>query len=201
MPSLLFTLFLGLILGIKHAFEADHVIAVSTIASEQKNPFKTILIGILWGVGHTATLLVVGIFVLLLKITIPQSLNILLEGVVGVMLIVLGIKVFKNDSSNHFPNYKIPILVGFVHGVAGSGVITLLVLATMQSVLEGLYYILIFGIGSILGMTIMSFIIGLPFLYSKKKLPQLENSLRRGAAILSIIFGLFVIYKVILGLF
>lgn len=201
MPSLLFTLVLGFILGIKHAFEADHIIAVSTIASEQKNSFKAALMGIFWGIGHTTTLFIVGFLVLILKISIPQSLSLILEGLVGVMLIVLGIKVFVNFQSTHSPNHKMPFLVGVVHGLAGSGALMLLVLSTIANVLDGLFYILVFGVGSLLGMSIMSFIISIPILYAKNQLPKLENYLCIGAGVLSILFGAFVIYEVVLGLF
>lgn len=222
MPSLLFTLVLGFFLGIKHSFEADHVIAVSTIASEQKNPFKASLVGIFWGIGHTTTLFISGIIVLLLKISIPEKISMSLEGLVGIMLIILGTRVLIKTKSFHSHKHEheekvhdhlhvdekktehkhhVPFFVGFVHGIAGSGAMMLLVLSTIPTVLEGLYYILIFGLGSILGMSIMSFVIGIPFLYSKNKLPKLENSLRFGAGILSVLFGLFVIYQVGLGLF
>lgn len=191
MPSLLFTLILGFMLGIKHAFEADHVIAVSTIVSEQRNPFKAALIGTFWGLGHTTTLFIIGIIVLLLKLSIPEKLSLLLEGLVGIMLIILGIRVIIKNNLLHTHKHHVSFLVGLIHGVAGSGVLMLLVLSTISSLLEGLYYILLFGLGSVLGMSTMSFIIGVPFLYSASKFPKLEKYLRFGAGVLSILFGCF----------
>lgn len=222
MPSLLFILALGFFLGVKHSFEADHIIAVSTIASDQKNPFKAALVGTFWGIGHTTTLLIIGILVLLLKISIPQKVSISLEGLVGIMLIILGVRALIKAKSFHIHKHEhrkkvhehfhledqqvkhshhMPFLVGFVHGVAGSGALMLLVLSTIPSIMVGLYYILVFGLGSIIGMSMMSFIIGVPFLYSKNRLPKLENYLRIGAGILSIFFGIYVIFEVSLGLF
>lgn len=201
MTGILFTLALGFILGIKHAFEADHIIAVSTIVSAHKNPFKASLIGVFWGIGHTTTLFIIGFSVLLLKLSIPQNLSLILEGLVGVMLIILGIKVLVKPESTYSHSHKMPFLVGVIHGLAGSGALMLLVLSTIPSVLESLYYIVIFGLGSILGMSLMSFIISAPFLYTKSKMPEMERYLRLAAGVLSIIFGLFVIFSLSLGLF
>lgn len=212
----LVTLFLGFILGLQHAFEADHMIAVSTMVTEQKNPFKAALVGTFWGIGHTTTLFIAGIIVLLLKITIPEKIALALEFCVGIMLVGLGAyTLYKartsihshehaHEDTHHEHPHKIgsihhhhkSFLIGTVHGLAGSGALMVLVLATVQSVIEGLYYILIFGIGSIAGMTIMSMIIGLPFIYSTKKFPNMERTLRFIAGVLSIGFGMFVMYEI-----
>lgn len=201
MPDLLFTLALGFILGIKHSFEPDHVIAVSTIVSEQKNPFKAMLIGTFWGFGHTFTLLIIGIAVLLLKLSIPEKLTLFMEGLVGIMLVILGIRVMVKGKQFHIHKHHVSFLAGIIHGIAGSGVLMLLVLSTIPTFIEGLFYILIFGLGSTLGMSVMSFIIGIPFSYSFAGFPQLEKNLRFTAAVLSILFGLFVIFTSGLVLF
>lgn len=210
MPNILFTLTLGFLLGLKHSFEADHVIAVSTITSEQKNPLKAALTGIFWGLGHTTTLFITGIIVLLLRVSIPEKLSISLEVLVGIMLIILGLRVLRRTRSLHSHKHgkkehkyyhNISFMVGLVHGIAGSGALMLLILSTIPSFLEGLYYILIFGLGSILGMSLMSFIIGVPLIYTKNKLPQFENYLNLAAGTLSILFGSFVISQTISILF
>lgn len=194
MPSLIITLFVGFILGIKHAFEADHVLAVSTIVSERKNPFKAAIVGAFWGIGHTTTLFIIGIIILFLRVSIPERLNSSLEILVGIMLIILGLRVFKRDKSLlQYHKHHVPFFVGIIHGLAGSGVLMLLILSTITNFLEGMYYILFFGIGSILGMTIMSFVIGIPFSYSSSKFPKLEKYLRFLSGALSIIFGFFYI--------
>lgn len=222
MPNIFFTLVLGFILGIKHAFEPDHVIAVSTIVSEQKNPFKAALIGTFWGLGHTFTLFIIGIIVLFLKLSIPENLTFSLEGLVGIMLVILGIRVMVKGKQFHAHKHEhdqvihkhlhykeqvvdhkhhVSFLVGIIHGIAGSGVSMLLVLSTVPSVTLGLYYILVFGLGSVLGMSMMSFIIGIPFSYSFAGFPQLEKNLRFAAAVLSILFGLFIVFTSGLVLF
>lgn len=214
----LLTLVLGFLLGVKHAFEADHVIAVSTIVTEQKNPLKAALVGTFWGIGHTTTLFIVGLLVLLLKIQIPEKVALSLEFVVGIMLVLLGAyTIYKTRFTLHVHKHEhkkgiqhehphwhskadhkhhASFLIGSIHGLAGSGALMVLVLSTISSLIEGLYYILLFGIGSIAGMSIMSLVVGLPFIYSAKRYPNIEKYLRLVAGVLSILFGGFVMYKI-----
>ncbi len=208
MISLFITLGLGFILGVKHAFEADHVLAVSTIVSEQKNSLKAALVGVFWGLGHTTTLFIMGIIILLLKLSIPEKLALSFELFVGIMLVILGFRTVKNfrpklhahgehediKSRKHSTSY----LIGMVHGLAGSGALVLLVLSTISSFSQGVYYILFFGLGSTLGMTMMSFLIGLPFSFSASRFPSIEKKLQLLAGILSIGFGMFIIYQITL---
>lgn len=214
-----FTLFLGFLLGVKHAFEADHVIAVSTIAAEQKNPFTSSLIGTFWGIGHTTTLFLIGLLVLLLKLSIPEKASLVFELFVGVMLILLGLRVLfqvrnmihshvhvhgkrKHEHTHvHSGGKKLhyhhrSFFIGIIHGLAGSGALMILVLSTINSLITGLFYIIIFGLGSILGMTIMSFFIGIPFFYAGKHVPAIDRILRLVAGLLSIVFGIYMIYQI-----
>ncbi|HEX9443013.1 MAG TPA: urease accessory protein UreH, partial [Candidatus Binatia bacterium] len=92
-PTLYAAFGLGLILGIKHALDADHLIAVSTIVSEHQSLKWASLIGAFWGLGHTATLFVVGLLVIVLRLTIPPRLALGLEFLVAVMLVVLGVRI------------------------------------------------------------------------------------------------------------
>lgn len=219
MAAPFFTMVLGFILGIKHAFEADHVLAVSTIVTEQKNPLKSALLGTFWGLGHTTTLFIVGIIVLLLKLSIPERLSLSFEFLVGLMLIFLGFRVLRNQKLIHTHQHQhqhdelthqhlhvheqtqthrkhhTSYLIGTIHGLAGSGALMLLVLSTVPSLTVGLYYILLFGLGSTLGMTAMSFLVGLPFLFSFK-FPGIEKYLRIFAGVLSILFGIFIIFQI-----
>lgn len=214
----LLTLALGFFLGVKHAFEADHIIAVSTIVTEQKNPLKAALIGTFWGIGHTTTLFIVGLIVLLLKVQITEKVALSLEFVVGFMLVLLGVyTIYKTRFTIHVHKHEhrkgtmhehphwhskadhkhhTSFFIGSIHGLAGSGALMVLVLSTVSSLIEGLYYILLFGIGSIAGMTIMSLVVGLPFIYSTKRYPNIEKYLRLAAGVLSILFGGFVMYQI-----
>src|SRR3990172_2658161 len=195
---------LGLILGIKHALDADHVIAVSTIVSEHHSLKWASLIGAFWGLGHTTTLFVVGLFVIGLRLTIPPRLALGLEFLVAVMLVILGgsilwrsFRVEKLHLHAHahnpqpFTSMRKPFLVGMVHGLAGSAALMLLVLTTIPSVLAGLAYILIFGFGSVGGMLLLSSMIGLPFVLTAQRFSLANGWIRLLAGAASVVFGLF----------
>src|SRR6266849_1044177 len=180
---------LGFVLGLKHALDADHLAAVSTMATERRSLFGASLVGALWGLGHTISLIVAGVLVILFHFEISARISKSLEFGVGLMLIVLGLNTLRklihgaqihmhahehdgywhvhphihhkeNEDGPHMhhglkPGLR-PLLVGMIHGMAGSAALTLLVLATIPSPLFGFIYIAIFGIGSIVGMVIMS---------------------------------------------
>lgn len=209
------SLLFGLVIGIKHALEADHIVAVATLVTEHKNPFKASLIGTFWGIGHTTILFVVGLVVLLLRISIPDSWSKIAEFFVGMMLVYLGIKTITKAFSsfhththshgkthhdhphiNHLHVHHRSFLIGFIHGLAGSGSLMVLVLSTMQTFWEGIIYILLFGIGSIVGMTLMSFIFGIPLAFTSNKFLIVEKYLKIVAGVLSIVFGLLIIYEI-----
>ncbi|MBI2658529.1 sulfite exporter TauE/SafE family protein [Candidatus Woesearchaeota archaeon] len=208
---------LGFLLGIRHAFDADHVAAVSAVAADSSIK-KSSLLGMFWGFGHAISLLIAGLAVLLLKITIPQKLALSFEFIVGIMLIALGINVLVTISKNrihihkhkhgneahiHFHSHKLikrhqhthlpikkPLFIGMVHGLAGSAALTLVVLAAINSVFIGLIYILLFGAGSIIGMMLASSIISLPFKLVPNKLQKIHKLLQLSAGLVSIIIGL-----------
>ncbi|MBI2076415.1 MAG: sulfite exporter TauE/SafE family protein [Candidatus Aenigmarchaeota archaeon] len=215
METILGLLFLGFLLGIAHAFEADHMIAISSLVARTKNIKKSSLLGAIWGVGHTTMLLIVGIAVLATKAVISQNIALSFEFIVGLMLVVLGLSNifgFKHlhkhvhsarehlhlhfHKSSHKHRHEIKSLaVGMVHGLAGSAALTLLVLATVESIYQGIFYILVFGFGSVLGMFIVSSLISLPFM-AIKKFEKISNGLETFAGAVSIIFGLIVMAKV-----
>ncbi len=232
MNSLIFALLAGGILGIKHAFEPDHIVAVSTIVTQTKNLSKGAVAGIFWGIGHTATLFLVGSTVLIFKLTIPVKLALSVEFGVGVLLVILGaltlLSWFKkkahyhahepHNSEGHFhthesrddhlhnhefkPQFK-TLLIGVVHGLAGSAALVLLVLTTIDSVLGGLTYIFIFGIGSIVGMLLVSAVISLPLVFSTKRFNWIDDAVTALAGAGSLVLGVFLIYEIgfVQGLF
>lgn len=224
MIQTLTTIIFGFFMGLKHAFDADHVIAVSTMASHQKNPLKTALIGAFWGIGHTTSLFLVGTIILIFKINISQNVAFFFELMVGIMLVLIGVKsllyirntqhlhphqhnkqphIHFHDHSDKRHHHHQSFFIGVIHGLAGSGALLLLVLSTIKSTIAGIYYILLFGIGSIIGMSFISIILGLPFIYSTKKNPQVGNYLNTAAGVLSMGFGIYMIYQtgLIKGLF
>ena len=172
---------IGFIFGLYHAREADHLAAVYAIVSERKNILAASIVGGFWGLGHTISLFIVGALVVFLKIQISESTEGILEGVVGIMLVLLGLnairKIFTaekihghthehdghehshlhvhSDSSAERSHHRFAprsVLVGMIHGLAGSAALMLLVLPTIPSPAVALLYIAIFGIGSIAGM-------------------------------------------------
>ena len=229
---------LGLVFGLKHATEVDHVVAVSTIVSEHRQLGRAALVGGLWGIGHTLSLLVVGVVVLVLRIAVPESVSNWLEFAVALMIIGLGCSAlarallrrraqahvhrhqhdgtahahihFHEGETAHVHNAESPtlphshaisrlgfkpLLVGAMHGLAGSATLTLLVLTQINSALLGLMYLAVFGIGSIFGMLLMSFLIGLPFALSARRLTGVNYGLQAAAGALSIAFGLWYAYE------
>ncbi|MEY2196342.1 sulfite exporter TauE/SafE family protein [Neobacillus sp. BF23-41] len=206
--SLLSILLLGFLLGIKHAIEPDHVIAVSTIASESKNLKRSIFAGVYWGIGHTATLFIVGMFLIVAKNTITDTVALSLEFIVGIMLVSLGLNsiVAFMKHRHHHPHtegsqtiekkgrthYK-SFFIGLIHGLAGSAAMVLLTMSTVSTAWQGALYILIFGCGTVVGMLSFSTVIGIPFVLTSGK--QLNRYLNHLSGIISILFGIYYMYN------
>jgi len=225
---------LGLVFGLKHATEVDHVVAVSTIVSRHRNVLLSALVGALWGIGHTAALLLTGVVVLVLRVAIPDQVSNWLEFAVALMILALGAsalwRALKKGSEVHLhkhshdgldhvhihfhepatlhderPSSKHshvvssvgikPLLIGAMHGLAGSGALTLLVLTQIKSLWLGVLYLAVFGLGSIAGMLLMSGLIGLPFALSSRSLTGLHHRFQVAVASLSIAFGLWYAYQ------
>ena len=232
--SIMAVLTIGLVFGLKHATEVDHVVAISTIVSRHKNIFHSALVGALWGAGHTASLLIVAAIVLSLRVAIPEVVSGWLELGVAIMIICLGVSAlrralqqnahvhvhqhshdgrshthvhFHEHETRHEPALRThhshavsrlgwkPVLIGMMHGLAGSGALMLLVLTQISSSWLGLLYVATFGFGSIAGMLLMSALIGLPFAFSSGKLAHIHQRLQTLAAIFSICFGIWYAYK------
>ncbi|WP_066321455.1 sulfite exporter TauE/SafE family protein [Bacillus sp. FJAT-29814] len=202
--TFLSVLFFGFLLGIKHAIEPDHVIAVSTIASESKNIKRSAFAGIYWGIGHTATLFIFGMAMIVAKNTITDTLALSLEFLVGLMLVTLGLSSLhsvvphKHSHPSEALNGKSrpqlkSFFIGFIHGLAGSAAMVLLTMSTVSTVWEGALYILIFGCGTVIGMLSFSTIISLPFVLTSGK--QINRKLNNVAGIISILFGLYYMYN------
>lgn len=208
--TLFSVLALGFILGIRHAMEPDHVIAVSTIASQSKRLWHASLAGIFWGIGHTATLFIIGILLILLKNDIPEKWSLTLEFLVGIMLVYLGVAAMLSirKNRNHFhhhedihtsqivkkPAYYKSLFIGLVHGLAGSAAMVLLTMSTVHSVWQGALYILVFGLGTVTGMLIFTTIIGIPFILSMKRMVAGKTLVVFTGAI-STIFGFYYMYN------
>ena len=233
--SIVSVLVFGLLFGLKHAVEADHLAAVSTIVSERKSILSSALVGGMWGIGHTISLLVAGIVVIVLQVEIGARLASALEFGVALMLVALGINALRKlmrsgtlhfHQHQHFGHAHLhphlhdvtsgnsaseivdadthhglrigvrPLLVGMVHGLAGSAALMLLVLSTIKSQLVGMAYIGVFGIGSIGGMMLMSALVGLPIHLTANRFASGTRVLQGLAGAFSLCLGLFMTYEI-----
>lgn len=179
--SLLSILVLGFVLGMRHATDADHVVAVSTIVSRERRIPSAAWIGALWGAGHTITIFAVGVGIIVFTLVIPPRVGLSMEFSVGLMLVLLGWVNLRGlgkhahgeDSHTHaiadrsvdtmdrwFRDWTIyqwlrPLIVGLVHGLAGSAAVALLVLTTIHNSRWAVAYLFIFGVGTIAGMMVI----------------------------------------------
>jgi high-affinity nickel permease len=226
-------LLLGLVTGLRHSIEADHVAAVlSVVASNHKNIKRASMLGALWGLGHTTSLFVAGLMVLLLAVNISDTISNRLEFGVGIMLLFLGVTTFtgwsigkffkglrhrKSSSSSHdhihhhqgnvvhshrhvhddeHGHGHKSLIIGMIHGMAGSGALLLIVLSTINSIPLGLAYIAIFGAGSIGGMVGISTLMGIPFVKLSNS-AKVSTALRYAAAITTLAIGAGLIYDLV----
>jgi high-affinity nickel-transport protein len=185
----------GLLLGLRHATDPDHVVAVTTIVSRRQTLRSAGLVGTAWGIGHTLTILVVGGTIVLFKLTIPARVELALEMGVAVMLIVLGV---ANVAGAREPSDSRtrPLLVGVVHGLAGSAAVGLLVLTLIDSAVLAMAYLLIFGFGTIIGMMLMTLAIALPSLVAVRRMANAGRYLRLASGAMSIAFGVFLAHHI-----
>lgn len=246
MTSLLAILGLGFFLGMRHATDPDHVVAVTTLVARHRSTRSAALIGAIWGVGHTLTILAVGAGIILLGWVIPARVGLSLEFSVGLMLILLGVINLRGvrtlaapgDVSGHVHAhahgdyvhthghdhsrdehghtaeatplgwldrhlggiglYQLarPLVVGIVHGLAGSAAVALLVLTTIHDPAWSVLYLLVFGVGTIVGMMLITMLVAVPFRYAGRNVRWLNTGLRVGSGLISVAFGLFVAWRI-----
>jgi len=256
---------LGFFLGMRHATDADHVLAIATIVGREKRLGPAALVGALWGVGHTATVLGVGTVMILFGVVIPPSLTLALEFGVGVMLIVLGWHAvagalrkekvafapvahphgalgrprtpplpahahvhahgdhvhthrhghgdkLHGHAENATPTAWLdrqlgrlglyhalrPVLIGVVHGLAGSAAVALLALGAIRDPWWALAYLAVFGLGTVAGMMLITAALAVPFTLSAARVPRLNHLLRLGSGTLSLGFGAYLAGMILL---
>lgn len=179
-PALAAPLLLGFALGLRHAFDADHVAAMGTIVAREHSVRRAALLGAVWGLGHSTSLFVASAIVIIARVPFPPVLAHWLELAVAAMLIVLGVQTLVADRSRRSggntvlaateraagggaaPARRRPFLIGLVHGLAGSGGLALLVLPSLPSPAAALAYVALFGLGSVGGMALWSATLAFP---------------------------------------
>lgn len=202
----------------RHALEPDHLAAVSTLVTRHRDPRAGVLVGALWGVGHSSALLAVGFLLHVLHTSLPQTLADAFELGVAVMLVTLGARSLQrslqlgpdgpNATHHHgatlhrhhghedhvhvgrFTLARRPLLVGLVHGLAGSGALTALAFANMPTAQARFTFVGLFGLGSILGMAALTGLAGFPIARMSRN-RTLSRTLLATTGAFSLVFGLF----------
>jgi hypothetical protein len=176
--SALLGLLFGLLQGFRHAFEPDHVVAVSTMISEQRAARVRVAYAAAWGIGHAAMLVLVGGLLMLLRAELPRRLEALFELAVSMMLIGLGARALRRAAIESKPrdlqatapesgmakSWRAigPLAMGMIHGLAGTGALTALVVARLPSPAVGVAFMVLFGAGATLGMSLLAGAAGVP---------------------------------------
>lgn len=215
---------LGFLLGMRHATDADHVVAMTTLVTRERSSRSALVLGACWGVGHTLTLLCVGGAIVLFGLVIPPRLGLSLEMTVAVMLILLGAfnltgaaerleaasarqrataLVFAASAPTLGARLSATarrggrsLLVGVVHGLAGSAALALLVLTTVHDARSALLYLVVFGAGTIASMMLVTALLAVPLRVAAARFASAERVLARASGALSLAFGLFLAYRI-----
>lgn len=236
--ALLFVTGLGLILGMRHSTDPDHVVAISTIVARQKSIRGAAIIGSVWGIGHTITVFIVGALIILFNVRIPPRVGLSMEFCVAVMLVLLGVlnlsgmmqritRLFTAAKSEEVNLMRPassfawlsqsgaalsevgifhcvrPLVIGLVHGLAGSAAVALLVLSTIHDPVWATLYLLIFGGGTMLGMMCMTVAMAAPLRFAGNRSAKLSRWLGTVSGMVSLCFGSFLVFQlgIVGGLF
>jgi high-affinity nickel-transport protein len=186
---------LGFLLGMRHALDPDHVVAIGTIATRSTSFGRAARTGALWGLGHTLTLLVVGGTIVTLRTAVSPRTGVAMELAVAVMLIVLGVLNLLNArrAEPTAPSAARPMVVGMVHGMAGSAAVALLVLAAIREPTVGMLYLLLFGLGTIAGMMLVTGLLVLPVSLVVMRVGVSRRWLTAATGMVSLVFGVLMV--------
>ena len=200
---------LGLALGIRHATDPDHVVAVMAISSRTRRWLPAAGLGAVWGLGHTLTLFVVGALIILFNLTVPPRVGLALELAVAIALIAVGAFNLGHRHGRHdagpdpVEEKGAPPLpagrafgVGLVHGLAGSAAVALLVLSLIHDPLWACGYLLVFGLGTLIGMVLVTTGFAAPFALAARRWPGLDHGIRFATGAFSIAFGLWLAWHI-----
>ncbi|HEU4786585.1 MAG TPA: hypothetical protein VFS57_04230 [Gemmatimonadaceae bacterium] len=182
-------LLLGFVLGMRHATDADHVVAVTAIVSGEPSLRRASRVGALWGIGHSVTILVVGGAIIVFRLSVPPRVGLALEFAVALMLILLGALSLSDRAVASAASAVRPVVVGLVHGLAGSAFVALLVVAAVPGAWLGLAYLAIFGLGTIAGMALVTMAVAVPSALSAHRIVHAHRFLRLASGVASVAFG------------
>lgn len=191
LPALTF----GFALGVKHATDADHIAAIGTLAGGGHSAARAARLGAMWGIGHSVSVLLVGGALVLLRLPMPARLALGLEFIVAIMLIVLGVRSLRRQAADA-PSSLRPFVVGIVHGLAGSAVLALLLIGSATSTLAATVYLVCFGLGTVLGMAVVTMLLSLPTRLNPARALAFDRVLRVTAGVASVGIGLYLAHKV-----
>jgi hypothetical protein len=187
----------SLLLGMRHAADPDHVVAVTTIVSREGSAWRAGRVGALWGLGHSLTILAVGGGIVAFKLAFTARLGLSLEMAVACMLVVLGLMNLFDARPRHGARDALrPLLVGVVHGLAGSAAATLLVLPLIDDARLALGYLAVFGLGTIVGMALVTLAIAAPAALVAPRVAGLQRTLRMASGAASLAFGVWLAHRV-----
>jgi len=184
-------LLLGFVLGMRHATDVDHVVAVTTIVGDRDSLLSASGVGALWGIGHTITILLVGGAIVVFRLAIPPRLGLAMEFAVALMLIALGVINLSGRHASTRNRSARPLVVGLVHGLAGSAFVALLVVSAVPGAWLGVGYLALFGFGTIAGMTLITLTIALPSAIAARRVRSMQRGIRFASGVASVAFGLF----------
>lgn len=187
----------SLLLGMRHATDADHVVAVTTIVNRERTAWQSGRIGVMWGLGHTLTIFIVGGAIILFKLAFTARLGLSMEFCVALMLMVLGVLNITRNSTSVVSSQQLrPFIVGAVHGMAGSAAATLLILPLIDDTRWALLYLGVFGAGTIAGMAMVTTAIAAPAVYAGDRLAGLQRGIRLASGVVSLGFGAYLGYRI-----
>jgi high-affinity nickel-transport protein len=222
--TLFAVLAVGFVLGLRHATDADHVVAITALMSRERSPRAALVLGAFWGLGHSFTILCVGGAIVAFGLAMPRALGLSLEMSVAVMLVLLGVLNLTGagkraetagtarreaaeggvarDRSIRETALRLvrrggrSLAIGIVHGLAGSAAVALLVLTTLRDTRSALAYLAVFGSGTILGMMLVTATLAVPIRIATARFRATERVLARATGALSLAFGLFLAYRI-----
>lgn len=193
-------LLVGFVLGMRHATDADHVVAVGTLVRRESGLRGALAQGVLWGTGHTFTILAVGVALVFGRVVVPPPAEGLMELAVAAMLVALGIASLRSAPapSSAVRGRARPVVVGIVHGLAGSAGVALLALTTIADKGAAMAYLAVFGAGTVAGMMVVTFALAAPFVLAAHRLDRAYETVLRVASVGSIALGLVIAVRVVL---